>query len=206
MTLANASFLIYRGVGAMRLNEISDNRGAKHNRKRVGRGEGSGTGKTSGKGQKGQKSRSGVAIKGFEGGQMPLYRRLPKRGFTNIFRKQFVELNIGRLQDAVDAGKLAADKIIDGEALLSAGVIRRLKDGVRLLGNGKLSAKLVLNVAGATRSAIAAVEENGGEVTFTVSAIEQDDSPGIRKKSSGSKKKAAKLEKPNDQNSVSDES
>ena len=190
----------------MRLNEISDNRGAKHNRKRVGRGEGSGTGKTSGKGQKGQKSRSGVAIKGFEGGQMPLYRRLPKRGFTNIFRKRFVELNISRLQDAVDSGKLAADKIIDGEALLSAGVIRRLKDGVRLLGNGKLSAKLVLNVAGATRSAIAAVEENGGEVTFTVSAIEQDDSPGIRKKSSGSKKKAAKLEKPNDQNSVSDKS
>lgn len=206
MTLANARFLIYRGVGAMRLNEISDNRGAKHNRKRVGRGEGSGTGKTSGKGQKGQKSRSGVAIKGFEGGQMPLYRRLPKRGFTNIFRKRFVELNISRLQDAVDSGKLAADKIIDGEALLSAGVIRRLKDGVRLLGNGKLSAKLVLNVAGATRSAIAAVEENGGEVTFTVSAIEQDDSPGIRKKSSGSKKKAAKLEKPNDQNSVSDKS
>ena len=190
----------------MRLNEISDNRGAKHNRKRVGRGEGSGTGKTSGKGQKGQKSRSGVAIKGFEGGQMPLYRRLPKRGFTNIFRKQFVELNIGRLQDAVDAGKLAADKIIDGEALLSAGVIRRLKDGVRLLGNGKLSAKLKLNVAGATRPAIAAVEKNGGEVTFTVSAIEQDHSPGIRKKSSVSKKKAAKLEKPNDQNSVSDES
>ena len=102
----------------MRLNEISDNRGAKYNRKRVGRGEGSGTGKTSGKGQKGQKSRSGVAIKGFEGGQMPLYRRLPKRGFTNIFRKRFVELNIGRLQDAVDSGKLAADKIIDGELSL----------------------------------------------------------------------------------------
>ena len=188
----------------MRLNKISDNRGAKHNRKRVGRGEGSGTGKTSGKGQKGQKSRSGVSIKGFEGGQMPLYRRLPKRGFTNIFRKQFVELNIGRLQDAVDSGKLAADKIIDEEALLSAGVVRRLKDGVRLLGNGKLSSKLKLNVAGASRSAIAAVEESGGEITLSVNAIAQDPSPGIGKKSSDLDKKTAKQEKPNDKNSVSD--
>ncbi len=188
----------------MRLNKISDNRGAKHNRKRVGRGEGSGTGKTSGKGQKGQKSRSGVSIKGFEGGQMPLYRRLPKRGFTNIFRKQFVELNIGRLQDAIDSGKLAADEIIDGKALLSAGVVRRLKDGVRLLGNGKLSAKLKLNVAGASRSAIAAVEESGGEITFTVDAVVKDPSPSNGKKSSDAEEKAVKQEKLNDQNSVSD--
>ncbi len=150
----------------MQLNELSDKPGAKRNRKRVGRGEGSGTGKTAGRGQKGQKSRSGVSINGFEGGQMPLYRRLPKRGFTNIFRKNFVEVNVGRLQQAIDAGKLDAKKTIDGEALVAAGVVRRLKDGVRLLGNGELKTKLTLEVAGASKGAISAVESAGGSVVL----------------------------------------
>jgi len=204
MTPASGWLFILREVGAMRLNKLSDNVGAKHNRKRVGRGEGSGTGKTAGKGQKGQKSRSGVSIKGFEGGQMPLYRRLPKRGFTNIFRKKYVELNIGRLQDAIDSGKLAADKIIDGEALVSAGVIRRLKDGVRLLGVGKLKTKLKLNIAGASRSAIAAVEENGGQINFIVKTVAQNPSPSAGKEIGDTEKKVSKQDRPKEQNSVSD--
>ena len=150
----------------MELNKLSDNQGARGSRKRVGRGEGAGTGKTSGKGQKGQKSRSGVSIKGFEGGQMPLYRRLPKRGFTNIFRKKYAEVSLERLQKAVDAGKLDVSKTIDGTALVKAGVIRRIKDGVRILGNGELKAKLTLDIAGATKSAIAAIEAAGGKVVL----------------------------------------
>ena len=125
----------------MKLNEISDNPGATKNRKRVGRGIGSGTGKTSGSGHKGQKARSGVSINGFEGGQMPIHRRLPKRGFTNIFRKQYVEVNLGRLQAAIDAGKLDAKKPVDSAALLGAGVISKPRDGVRILGKGELTAK-----------------------------------------------------------------
>ena len=148
----------------MELNKLSDNHGARGPRKRVGRGEGSGKGKTSGKGQKGQKSRSGVSIKGFEGGQMPLYRRLPKRGFTNIFRKKYVEVSLEQLQKAVDAGQLDASKTVDCAALVSAGVIRRFKDGVRVLGNGELKAALTLDVAGATKSSIAAIESAGGKV------------------------------------------
>ena len=148
----------------MELNKLSDNHGARGPRKRVGRGEGSGKGKTSGKGQKGQKSRSGVSIKGFEGGQMPLYRRLPKRGFTNIFRKKYVEVSLEQLQKAVDAGQLDASKTVDCSALVSAGVIRRFKDGVRVLGNGELKAALTLDVAGATKSSIAAIELAGGKV------------------------------------------
>ena len=123
----------------MKLNEISDNPGATKNRKRVGRGIGSGTGKTSGSGHKGQKARSGVSINGFEGGQMPIHRRLPKRGFTNIFRKQYVEVNLGRLQAAIDAGKLDAKKPVDSAALLGAGVISKPRDGVRILGKGELT-------------------------------------------------------------------
>ena len=148
----------------MELNKLSDNHGARGPRKRVGRGEGSGKGKTSGKGQKGQKSRSGASIKGFEGGQMPLYRRLPKRGFTNIFRKKYVEVSLEQLQKAVDAGQLDASKTVDCAALVSAGVIRRFKDGVRVLGNGELKAALTLDVAGATKSSIAAIELAGGKV------------------------------------------
>ena len=150
----------------MRLNELSDRPGAMKSRKRLGRGVGSGLGKTSGKGVKGQKARSGVAIKGFEGGQMPLHRRLPKRGFNNIFARKYNELNLGRVQAAVDAGRLDGKKPITVEALQQAGLIRRAKDGVRLLGNGELKAKLAFEVTGASQSAIKAVEAKGGTVTL----------------------------------------
>jgi large subunit ribosomal protein L15 len=150
----------------MRLNELSDRPGATKPKKRLGRGVGSGLGKTSGKGVKGQKARSGVAIKGFEGGQMPLHRRLPKRGFNNIFARKYNELNLGRIQAAVDAGQLDGKKPITVEALQQAGLIRRAKDGVRLLGNGELKAKLAFEVTGASQSAIKAVEAKGGTVTL----------------------------------------
>ena len=152
----------------MKLNELSDNPGATKNRKRVGRGAGSGKGKTAGRGMKGQKSRSGVSIKGFEGGQMPLYRRLPKRGFTNIFRRHYVELSTGRLQIAIDAENIDAKKQITGEALVEAGVLRRLKDGVRLLVKGELTTKVNIVVAGATKGALTVVEMAGGKVTVLV--------------------------------------
>ncbi len=148
----------------MKLNEISDKDGATHSRQRVGRGIGSGRGKTGGRGVKGQKSRSGVAINGFEGGQMPLFRRLPKRGFTNIFAKSFNVVSVGRIQQAIDAGKLDAKGTIDVAALKAAGVVRRTKDGVRLLGDGELSAKVSITVAGASKSAVEKVEKAGGSV------------------------------------------
>ena len=150
----------------MRLNAISDRPGANKAKKRLGRGIGSGLGKTAGKGTKGQKARSGVAIKGFEGGQMPLHRRLPKRGFNNIFAKKLNEINLGRIQQAVDAGVLDGKKPITVAALKEAGLIRREKDGVRLLGNGELKAKLAFEVTGASQSAIKAVEAKGGTVTL----------------------------------------
>jgi large subunit ribosomal protein L15 len=154
----------------MKLNELSDRPGATKNRKRIGRGIGSGSGKTGGRGGKGQTARSGVAIKGFEGGQMPLHRRLPKRGFTNIFRKVYVEVGLDRIAAAIEAGKLDAGKTIDAEALKAAGIIRRPKDGVRLLGGAAPKAKLLFNVAGASRPAIAAVEKAGGTVTLPKTA------------------------------------
>jgi large subunit ribosomal protein L15 len=150
----------------MRLNEIRDRPGATSAKKRLGRGIGSGLGKTAGKGTKGQKARAGVAIKGFEGGQMPLHRRLPKRGFNNIFAKKLNEINLGRIQQAVDAGVLDGKKPITVAALKEAGLIRREKDGVRLLGNGELKAKLAFEVTGASQSAIKAVEAKGGTVTL----------------------------------------
>ena len=154
----------------MKLNEIRDNAGARTNRKRVGRGIGSGTGKTSGSGHKGQKARSGVSINGFEGGQMPIHRRLPKRGFNNIFRKQYVVINVGALQAAVDAKKIDAKKTVDTAALKAAGLVTKAKDGIRLLGNGEISAKLNIEVAGASAGAIAAVEKAGGSVTVAAAA------------------------------------
>jgi large subunit ribosomal protein L15 len=150
----------------MRLNELSDRPGATKARKRLGRGIGSGLGKTSGKGTKGQKARAGVAIKGFEGGQMPLHRRLPKRGFKNIFSKKYNELNLGKIQGAIDAGALDGKKPITVEALKEAGLIRRAKDGVRLLGSGEIKGKLAFEVTGASGSAIKAVEAKGGTVTL----------------------------------------
>jgi len=155
----------------MKLNEVRDNPGATKNAKRVGRGIGSGTGKTSGSGHKGQKARSGVSINGFEGGQMPIHRRLPKRGFNNIFRKNYVEVNLGRLQTAIDAGKLDASKPVDIAALLGAGVISKPRDGVRILAKGELKAKKVeIHAAGASKAAIAAVEAAGGKIVLPAAA------------------------------------
>ncbi|KLE35867.1 50S ribosomal protein L15 [Aurantiacibacter luteus] len=148
----------------MKLNDIRDNEGARKTRIRVGRGIGSGKGKTGGRGQKGQKSRSGVAIKGFEGGQMPLHMRLPKRGFNNSFAKDYAEVNLGMIQKLVDAGKLDGNGTVDHDALKAAGVARGGKDGVRLLGKGELTAKLTFKVAGASKGAIEAVEKAGGSV------------------------------------------
>jgi large subunit ribosomal protein L15 len=148
----------------MKLNDLRDNEGATHSKKRLGRGIGSGSGKTGGRGVKGQKARSGVAINGFEGGQMPLYRRLPKRGFRNIFAKDFVTVSLARIQAALDAKKLDAKDTINAEALVKAGVIRRAKDGVRVLSGGELQAKLSFDVAGASKAAIEKIEKAGGSV------------------------------------------
>ncbi|MBL0114929.1 MAG: 50S ribosomal protein L15 [Sphingomonadales bacterium] len=152
----------------MKLNEIRDNDGARKGRMRVGRGIGSGKGKTSGRGQKGQTSRSGVSINGFEGGQMPLHMRLPKRGFNNIFAKDYAEVNLGAIQKLVDAKKLDVKAVIDHAALRAAGVARGGKDGVRILAKGEFSAKLNFNVAGVSASAKAAIEKAGGSVDVIV--------------------------------------
>ena len=157
----------------MKLNEVRDNPGATRNAKRVGRGVGSGTGKTSGSGHKGQKARSGVSINGFEGGQMPIHRRLPKRGFNNIFRKKYAVVNLGRLQDAVDAGKLDAKKPVDAAALVGAGLIAKARDGVRILAKGELTTKKVeIHAAGASKAAAEAVEKMGGKII--VPAVEAE--------------------------------
>ena len=156
----------------MKLNEISDNKGARKGRVRVGRGIGSGVGKTAGRGQKGQTSRSGVSINGFEGGQMPLYRRLPKRGFNNIFRSDFTVVSLGRIQTAIDAGKLDAKVTIDAVALKAAGVIRRPLDGVRVLSDGELTSKVTIEVAGASKSAVEKIEKAGGSIKLLSAAAE----------------------------------
>jgi large subunit ribosomal protein L15 len=149
----------------MKLNQLADRPGARKPRSRIGRGIGSGTGKTGGRGGKGQTARSGVRIKGFEGGQMPLHRRLPKRGFKNVaFAKKLNEVNLERVQAAIDAGKLDAGSTVDAAALVKAGVLRRAKDGVRLLGAGEIKAKVAFSVWGASKSAVAAVEKVGGTV------------------------------------------
>jgi len=168
----------------MKLNEIKDNAGATKNRTRVGRGIGSGKGKTCGSGQKGQKSRTGVAIKGFEGGQMPLYRRLPKRGFNNPNAREFAEINLGKLQEAVDSKKIDVKKPVTEQTLVEGGVITHLRDGVRILGNGELKAKLDITVTGASKGAVAGIEKAGGKITTT--AV---------KKRTVADKRAAKAEK-----------
>ncbi|MFM8701110.1 MAG: 50S ribosomal protein L15 [Hyphomicrobiales bacterium] len=150
----------------MKLNEIYDNPGSRKSRTRVGRGIGSGKGKTGGRGGKGQTARSGVAIKGFEGGQMPIYRRLPKRGFTNIFTKKFNEVNLGRIQLAINDKRLDSSALVTVEALVAAGVCSKPYDGVRILGVGELSVTLNFLVAGASKSAVAAVERLGGHINF----------------------------------------
>jgi len=158
----------------MKLNDLADNAGSRKKRMRVGRGIGSGKGKTSGRGGKGQTARSGVRIKGFECGQMPLHRRLPKRGFNNVFRLQFVEINLDRLQQAIDAKLIDAKDTINAESLVKARVLRRAKDGVRLLGRGELKARLTIEVHGASKSAIAAVEKAGGTVKILAPAKSEE--------------------------------
>lgn len=148
----------------MKLNDLRDKDGATHSKKRLGRGIGSGSGKTAGRGVKGQKARSGVAVNGFEGGQMPLYRRLPKRGFNNIFAKSFAVVSLARIQAALDAKELDAKTTVTAEALVAAGVIRRVKDGVRILSDGDIKSKLAFDVAGASKAAIEKIENAGGSV------------------------------------------
>ncbi len=152
----------------MKLNEIADRPGSRKARMRVGRGIGSGKGKTAGRGVKGQKARTGVSIKGFEGGQMPLHRRLPKRGFTNIFAKSYVAVGLDKIQAAIEAGKLDAKATITADTMKAAGVVRRVKDGVRILANGEIKSKASFEVAGASKSAIAAIEKAGGSVKVLV--------------------------------------
>lgn len=156
----------------MKLNEIKDNEGSSKDRIRVGRGIGSGKGKTGGRGVKGQKARSGVAINGFEGGQMPIYRRLPKRGFNNIFGSDFAIVSVGRVQAAIDAKKLDASAKIDAAALKAAGVIRQIRDGVRILGDGELTTKVSFEVAGASKSAVEKIEKSGSALTLLVAKKE----------------------------------
>ena len=154
----------------MRLNGINDNPGSSKKRTRIGRGIGSGSGKQSGRGGKGQTARSGVRIKGFEGGQMPLHRRLPKRGFTNIHALDINEVNIGRVQQAIDAGKLDAGQVVTVDALVAAGVLARARDGVKVLGKGELTSKVSFEVRGASKSALAAIEKVGGSVKVVPAA------------------------------------
>jgi large subunit ribosomal protein L15 len=173
----------------MKLNDLRDNVGARKGRMRVGRGIGSGKGKTAGRGQKGQKSRSGVSIAGFEGGQMPLHMRIPKRGFNNPFARDFAEVNIGMVQKFIDAGKLDAKQLIDHAALKAAGLARGGKDGVRLLGKGTITGKVKFSVAGASKGAVAAVEKAGG----SVEVIETGPSEHEKKTGRREANKAAKL-------------
>ncbi|MBY5931394.1 50S ribosomal protein L15 [Tateyamaria omphalii] len=156
----------------MKLNELRDNPGATKKRTRVGRGPGSGKGKMGGRGIKGQKSRSGVAINGYEGGQMPLYQRLPKRGFNKPNRKAFAVVNLGLIQKFIDAGKIDAKKAIDEDALIASGLVRRKLDGVRILAKGEITTKVELSVTGASKSAVEAVEKAGGSLTTTAAAAE----------------------------------
>jgi large subunit ribosomal protein L15 len=174
----------------MRLNELSDNPGARKVKKRVGRGIGSGKGKTAGRGVKGQKARSGVTdIRDFEGGQMPLFRRMPKRGFTNPNRRKFAEVNVGVLQVAIDAGRLDAGAKIDAAALVAAGIVRRAYSGIRLLGSGDLKAKVTLEVAHASAGAKAAVEKAGGAVAVTEVKAEPEAAAAQEKKPAKKKPK-----------------
>jgi large subunit ribosomal protein L15 len=172
----------------MKLNELKDNQGARKSRMRVGRGIGSGKGKTAGRGQKGQTSRSGVSIFGFEGGQMPLHMRLPKRGFNNIFARDYAEVNLGAIQKLIDAGKLDADGVLDHDTLKAAGLARGGKDGVRLLGKGELTSKASFRVAGASKGAREAVEKAGGSIEI----IERRNSAELAAAKKGSAKAAKK--------------
>jgi large subunit ribosomal protein L15 len=187
----------------MKLNEIRDNEGAHKKRMRVGRGPGSGKGKTAGRGVKGQKSRSGVAIGGFEGGQMPLYMRMPKRGFNNPNALKLAEVNLWRLQDAIDGGKLDIKNEIKGDALVAAGVIRRVKDGVRLLGTGEIKGKLNLVVWSASAGAIKAIEAAGGTVVQERIAAEAKAAARVEKRNAAKGKAPAPKVPRGDANKIS---
>jgi large subunit ribosomal protein L15 len=178
----------------MKLNEIRDNAGARKSRMRVGRGIGSGKGKTGGRGHKGQKSREGVSIAGFEGGQMPLHMRLPKRGFNNVFAKDYAEVNLGAIQKVIDAGKLDAKGEINHDTLKAAGLARGGKDGVRLLGKGTFSAKLSFTVAGASKGAIEAVEKAGGSVNV-IAVVPAAEKAAAKKGKARTARLAVKAEK-----------
>jgi large subunit ribosomal protein L15 len=197
----------------MRLSELATNPGSRKKRMRVGRGIGSGKGKQAGRGGKGQTARTGVRIKGFEGGQMPLHRRLPKRGFNNIFALDLVEINLDRVQVAIDAGKLDSGAVVNAEALVKSGALRRSRDGVRLLGRGEIKAKVTFEVHGASRPAVAAVEKAGGSVKILAppkpveepkkdekkapkAAAPSEEAPKAEAKKEGGKKPAAKKEAP----------
>jgi len=158
----------------MRLNEIRDNAHAKHAKKRVGRGIGSGKGKTSGKGHKGQKARSGVAIKGFEGGQMPLHRRLPKHGFNNIFRKQYSIIGLDVIQNAIDTGKIDEKKPINADVLKENGVITKVRDGIKILGNGSIKSGINIEVAAVSASAQKAIEKVNGKISIILKTTKED--------------------------------
>ena len=187
----------------MKLNEIRDNEGAHKKRMRVGRGPGSGKGKTSGRGVKGQKSRTGVSLLGFEGGQMPLYMRMPKRGFNKPNALSLAEVNLWRLQDAVDAGKLDAKAEINGEALVAAGAIRRVKDGVRVLGTGELKAKLNLVVWSASSGAVKAIEAAGGSVRQLRTEAEAKAAARVEKRNAAKGKAPAPKAPKGDANKIS---
>ena len=176
----------------MKLNELSARPGATKTKRRVGRGIGSGKGKTAGRGNKGQNSRSGVSLKGFEGGQMPFYRRMPKRGFTNIFRKEYEVLNIGQLQKAVDDGELDAKNRIDEGALKASRLVRGRGDGVRILAKGELTVALEIDVAGASKAAIAAIEDAGGKITVRSAKVAPEESVKSKKQAAEKTKKIKK--------------
>lgn len=176
----------------MKLNDIRDNAGARHRRIRVGRGIGSGKGKTAGRGQKGAKARSGVSVNGFEGGQMPLHMRIPKRGFNNPFGKDYAEVNLGLIQKAIEAGKLDASAVIDHEALKGAGLARGGKDGVRLLGKGEFSTKANFAVAGVSAGAKAAVEAAGGSVSLPEAGPSEQEKKAVRREANKAAAKAGK--------------
>ncbi|WEK47412.1 MAG: 50S ribosomal protein L15 [Candidatus Andeanibacterium colombiense] len=178
----------------MKLNEIRDNEGARHRRMRIGRGIGSGKGKTGGRGQKGQKAREGVSIGGFEGGQMPLHMRIPKRGFNNIFAKDYAEVNLGLIQKFIDAGKLDIKGVVDHAALKAIGLARGGKDGVRLLGKGEFTAKVAFAVTGASKGAIAAVEKAGGSVEVAAPKVSEDEKKTARREANKAKPKGKAAE------------
>ena len=157
----------------MKLNDLRDNAGARKKRMIVGRGIGSGKGKTCGRGVKGQKARSGVSIRGFEGGQMPIHRRIPKRGFNNIFAAEYSEINLGRLQQAIESGKVDAKQPITSESLIQAGVVAKARDGVRVLAKGEIKTKVDLTVSGASKAAIAAIEKAGGKITIVAPVADE---------------------------------